>query len=107
MNVLHFIPVLSSLAGANIISYKEEMIKAMSARADVTVLTSDIGRWNVKDLKIRRYSLLKNLFGSRFSSFGKFLSSAKPDVVHIHACWDIQAFYFLRCCMRRQFKFLR
>lgn len=102
MNVLHFIPVLSSLAGANIISYKEEMIKAMSARADVTVLTSDIGRWNVKDLKIRRYSLLKNLFGSRFSSFGKFLSSAKPDVVHIHACWDIQAFYFLRCCMRRR-----
>ncbi|MGN1376101.1 MAG: glycosyltransferase [Prevotella sp.] len=102
MNVLHFIPVLSTLAGANIISYKEEMIKAMSGRADVTVLTSDTGRWNVQDIKVRRYSLLKNMFGRRFSTFDKFLSSAKPDVVHIHACWDIQAYYFMRCCIRRR-----
>lgn len=102
MKVLHFIPSLSLTAGSNIFGYKTGLMEAMSKYADIHLLTADVIRQSIKGVTIHKYSPLKNVLGSRFSSFDKFILSISPDIVHIHSCWNIQAYYFLKCCLKHR-----
>lgn len=102
MKVLHFIPRLSITSGSNIFGYKTELMDAMSKDAEVHLLTADVIGQPISGISVHKYSPLKNIVGSRFSSFDKFFLSIHPDIVHIHSCWNIQAYYFLKCCLKHR-----
>lgn len=98
MRVLHFIPHFADIAKSIGLQYKLALIKAMAESADVHLLCADHPNIEMENVHIHKFSLLKNMFGGRHSSFDRFLSEIHPDVVHIHACWNIYAYYFLRRC---------
>ena len=98
MRVLHFIPHFADIAKSVGLQYKLALIKAMAESADVHLLCADHPDIEMGNVHIHKFSPLRNMFGGRHSSFDRFLSEIHPDIVHIHACWSIYAYYFLRCC---------
>lgn len=98
MRVLHFIPHFADIAKSVGLQYKLALIKAMAESADVHLLCADHPDIEMGNVHIHKFSPLRNMFGGRHSSFDRFLSEIHPDIVHIHACWSIYAYYFLRRC---------
>lgn len=98
MKVLHFIPNFADINESVGLQYKIALIKAMSECTEVHLLCADKPVIDMGRVHVHKFSPLKNLFGRWHSSFKKFLSDIRPDVVHIHACWNIYAYYFQRCC---------
>lgn len=98
MKVLHFIPNFADINESVGLQYKIALIKAMAESAEVHLLCADYPGIDMGSVHVHKFSLLKNLFGRWHSSFKKFLADICPDVVHIHACWNIYAYYLQRCC---------
>lgn len=98
MKVLHFIPNFADINESVGLQYKIALIKAMAESAEVHLLCADYPGIDMGSVHVHKFSLLKNLFGRWHSSFKKFLADIRPDVVHIHACWNIYAYYLQRCC---------
>ncbi len=70
----------------------------MAEREDVHLLTSgkidDAGR-----ITLHKYSYRKVLLAGNGSCFDKKFNEIKPDIVHIHACWDVVAYKFQKRCI--------
>ena len=101
MRVLHFIPNLKAVAGSSFLGYKAQLIAALADKADVTVLTRDAGHTPLGKAEIRTFSTADMLAMKRKRFFSKALDSLRPDVVHIHACWNKAADTLSKECARR------
>lgn len=100
MKILHFIPSISAIAGSRLFQYKLALVENMSENADVHILTSGKVNISLGKTVIHTFSPVKNILSGRFVCFDRILSLVKPDVVHIHACWNIQTFYFQKKCIK-------
>lgn len=98
MRVLHFIPNFADITESVCTQYKITLIKVMAESAEVHLLCADEPTVDLGNVYVHKFSLLKNLFGIWYSTFDRFLKDIRPDVVHIHACWDIYAYYFQKRC---------
>lgn len=98
MRVLHFIPHFNDVAMSVGLQYKLNLIKVMAESADVHILCADHPDIDMGNVHFHKFSLLRNMFGGRHSSFDRFLSEIRPDIVHIHSCWNIYAYYFQKRC---------
>lgn len=100
MKVLHFIPSISAIVSSRLFRYKLALVESMSENADVHILTTGKANISLGRAVIHTFSPAKNILSGRFAYFDKFLSLIRPDVVHIHACWSLQAFYFQKKCIK-------
>ncbi|MDO4160272.1 MAG: hypothetical protein Q4D41_07440 [Prevotellaceae bacterium] len=100
MKVLHFIQKFPTDSGYSF-GYLPELIKDMAGKADVYVVAE-------RPLDSTLYANVKGQY--RYSSsipcandhkFAKILKETQPDIVHIHACWSLSAYMFMRKCHKR------
>ena len=101
MKVLHFIPSLKTVVCSELLKYKTALIEQMAESGEVCVLTADKGNISLGKAEIRTYSPVKTLFGRGKRQFGKILDAVRPEVVHIHACWNFSACCLLKACEKR------
>lgn len=97
MKVLHYIPNLKAASGSYLLNYCLGLVKNMAGRAEVHVLTSVPCNVNLGEAAIhvcpQGLSLL--VWHGRLR---RVLSAVRPDVVHIHTCWNFQAARLFREC---------
>ncbi|MCD8289928.1 MAG: glycosyltransferase family 4 protein [Prevotella sp.] len=97
MRILHFIPNTSKDTNWKD-GYKLPLIKTMAERDEIHVLTAgkseDIGK-----VVMHKYSRGEIFFKGYTSFFDKKIEEIKPDIVHIHACWNAVAYKFQKCCI--------
>lgn len=98
MRVLHFIPNFADIAETVGLQYKIALFRVMAESAEVHLLCADYPNVDMGSVQVHKFSPLRNLFGRWHSSFDVFLAKIRPDVVHIHSCWNIYAYYFQKCC---------
>ena len=99
MKVLHYIPSAKAAAGSYVSDYIVGVVKSMSERAEVHVLTSAGGaRLGNSEMHVWRPGLLPFYTGRR--RLRRLLSALKPDVVHIHSCWSFYAAILSGECAR-------
>lgn len=101
MRVLHFIPSLKAVAGSALLSYKLDLLRLMSTRAEVAVLTSCAGGVSLGNVKVETCSAIGTM-RRRSGRMMRFLSEVCPDIVHVHACSGMQAMLLVRECRRRR-----
>ncbi len=70
----------------------------MAEHDEIHVLTAGRNKENGK-IVLHRYSRAKILFKGYSSFFDKKIKEIKPDIVHIHACWNSVAYKFQKCCI--------
>ncbi len=103
MKVLHFIPNLKVAAGFGYLKYKLPLLEDMSERVEVHLLTEDASCLPAgSKVVVHKYSPAKLFVGMENRSFKKLLLSLQPDVVHIHACWNLSAYHLLKLCVRKR-----
>ena len=103
MKVLHFIPNLKVTAGLGYLKYKLPLLEDMSERVEVHLLTEDASCLPAgSKVVVHKYSPAKLFVGMENRSFKKLLLSLQPDVVHIHACWNLSAYHLLKLCVRKR-----
>ena len=103
MKVLHFIPNLKVTAGLGYLKYKSSLLEDMSERVEVHLLTEDASCLPAGSrVVVHKYSPAKLFVGMENRSLKKLLLSLQPDVVHIHACWNLSAYHLLKLCMQER-----
>ena len=102
MRVLHFVPSLESINGSASRRYKLAMFETMARSVDVCVLTFETG--DVPLDGVLTYSNSgTDFFPRRIHNFlTDKLSSFNPDIVHIHGCWNMQAYKLFGECVIRK-----
>lgn len=101
MKVLHFIPNLKVAVGLEYLKYKLALLDDMAERVEVHLLTADASCLPVSSsVVVHKYSPAKLFVGMERRSFSKLLLSLKPDIVHIHTCWNLSAYNLLKLCVR-------
>lgn len=102
MRVLHFIPSLVIANSSSFLKYKLGLFEAMAKGAEILVLTSDAGNMQIDGAAVKEYSPFKVCVECGKRGFGKDLSDFRPDIVHIHACWNFSAYGLFKECVRRK-----
>ena len=102
MRVLHFIPSLVIANSSSFLKYKLGLFEAMAKGTEILVLTSDAGNMQIDGAAVKEYSPFKVCVECGKRGFGKDLSDFRPDIVHIHACWNFSAYGLFKECVRRK-----
>lgn len=100
MKVLHFIPNLEAVKRSPLLSYKVALLASMSGKADVTVLTCNAGKVSLDGIEIKECLASAVVIGRGRRRLRRLLTAMRPDVVHIHACWNHVAGVLFRECAR-------
>lgn len=98
MRVLHYIPSMKAVAASAFLGYKLDLLRLMSERMEVTVLTPDAGGVRLDGIRIVTLPALR-IACMRRKGWTKLLYKLGPDIVHIHVCGGISA-YRLSCACR-------
>ena len=100
MRILHFIPHIPKGDAPYHIRYKWKMVRDMAQYADLHVLTNDVVEaLQEPDMAFHKYASIKTLVGGNKRFFDKCLKRVKPDVAHIHTCWNYSAYLFQKACV--------
>ena len=100
MKVLHFIPSVKAVAGSEAKKYKLALLETMADYTDVHLLATDASGYRLGRVVVHSYSAMSAAVRWR-RRFGGILSMVNPDVVHIHACWNLSAYILLSVCRKR------
>lgn len=100
MKVLHFIPSLEAADRSHLLNYKVALLSRMAEKADVAVLTCDAGKVSLGGAEIKECLASAVVVGRGRRRFRHLLATMRPDVVHIHACWNYVAGVLFKECVR-------
>lgn len=100
MVILHFVPSLNAVRKSAFLRYKTALFEAMAKRAETHVLTLDATDVSYGNVIVENHpsSYVNSCRIQR--SFAKTLSAHKPDIVHIHAVWNIPAYKLFCECQK-------
>lgn len=88
IRVLHFIPSLEAVSGSYLSDYKPALLTSMADKADVVVFTCCAGNVALGRATINICPVSVVMSGKCRRRFRQTLTVVRPDVVHIHACWN-------------------
>ncbi len=97
MRILHFIPNTSKDTNWKD-GYKLPLLMTMAEHDETHVLTAGKYKENGK-IVMHKFHRGKILLKGYTSFFDKKIEEIKPDIVHIHACWNVVAYKFQKCCI--------
>lgn len=99
MRVIHYIPSLRAVEGSAFLSYKIDLLRQMSSRADVMVVTSVKGCVQLGNASLEVFPPFSTIWRVR-KRFKTLLTKFNPDVVHIHAEFGMSAYILFKQCRR-------